>query len=66
MFHMQISNVNEILSEQSICFVLLGGTLALFVHYRNLVHAPNSKDVVEAVFKSDGVCYRLTPHIVPC
>jgi hypothetical protein len=53
--------------EKYICFVLLGGTMALFVHYGSLLHAPNSKDVVEAVFAADTkTCYKLVPYVVPC
>jgi hypothetical protein len=48
-------------------FVLLGGTLSLFVHYKHRIHAPNSRDVVEATFVTrEGTCYKLVPHVVPC
>ena len=57
----------QLMQDKSICFVLLGGTLALFVHYDSLIHAPNSKDVVEAVFATDKkICYKLVPYVVPC
>jgi hypothetical protein len=53
--------------EKYISFMLLGGTMALFIHYGSLVHAPNSKDVVEAVFAIDkNTCYKLVPYVVPC
>lgn len=53
--------------EKDICVILLGGTMALFVHYGSLLHAPNSKDVVEAVFVADKkTCYKLVPYVVPC
>lgn len=48
-------------------FAMLGGTLALIIHYKSLIHAPNSEDVIRAVFKNEkGEYYKLQPRVVPC
>ena len=47
--------------------MLLGSTFSLLMNYRNLIHAPDSKDVVAATFRdADRKCYRLVPYTVPC
>ena len=32
----------------------------------NLYHGPNSKDIVNTIFKADGEYWRFTPEVVIC
>ena len=48
---------------------IIGAVLAACVHYGAVYHAPNSRDVVSARFRSEqepGTCYKLRPVVVPC
>ena len=48
-------------------FMILGTIVATTLHYGSLYHAPNSRDVVNARFRSmSGGCYRLEPVRVDC
>ena len=52
----------EVLDYFAVSFVLC----LLFVH-GGLIHAPNSVDVVNAIFRSSGGgCYTLKPIVVNC
>ena len=47
--------------------LLFGAVAALVVHHGTVFHAPNSRDVVNARFRSEqGGCYRLEPVRVQC
>jgi len=48
-------------------YMALGAFLALMLHYPQLIHGFNSKDIVQSTFHTRaGNCYRLTPRVVPC
>lgn len=52
----------EVLDYFAVSFVIG----LLFMHGR-LIHAPNSANVVNAVFRADdGSCYTLKPIVVAC
>lgn len=46
--------------------IAIGFVIGLASNYWKLIHAPNSKDVINSVFKGDGGCYMLKPIIVTC
>ena len=47
--------------------LLVGTLVAVTLHHGAMYHAPNSRDVVNARFRSaDGSCYRLQPLRVEC
>lgn len=46
--------------------ISIGFVVGLVSTYCTLIHAPNSKDVINTVFKGESGCYVLKPIIVNC
>ena len=46
--------------------VMFGFLLGIITNYWSVIHAPDSKDVVNSVFKGTNGCYMLRPIVVSC
>lgn len=44
----------------------LGFMIGVVTNYWRVIHAPNSRDVINATFRGKDGCYKLSPVVVPC
>lgn len=44
----------------------LGFMIGVATNYWKVLHAPNSRDVINATFRGKDSCYKLSPVVVPC
>ena len=61
-----MANQNNDVILSLILGIILGLFLFKILPFNYRVHGPNSKDIVNKIYKIDNVCYRLDPVITIC